>query len=545
MDSLLLDVRYAIRALRNRPTFSLIAVITLALGIGVNTVTFSAINALLLRPFRIADADRIGWIMMPGPGNPRGYATLPELQALERAATSLEGIAAEARIPVRLQTASDAEQGWALLITSDYLRTLDVRPTLGRIFTETDVRGSELPAVVSYRFWSEQLGAPDSLGGRTIVVNGRSFSVVGVLPDDFQGPGGLYAPDMWLPLARMEVLNLPAAESSQPWLTMFARLKSGATRAQAETELTEAAAALSADDGPGRRRTATFYPMSNGHPDLREISKAAWLAVAIVGIVLIIACFNVASLLMARAAERQKEISVRCAIGATRTRILRQLLIEGLMLAALGGLASLVVASWSERLLATFSLPSPIPQRLHLGVDSTLIALTTLLVLVAGCVPAILPALQATRENLLRAIYAEAAADGGPSRRRNLFVVAQIAGSTLFIVAALLFVRSFVSSVRTDTGFDTEHTLVMQVAPSSYGYSEIRSHAFFDALRRRLARRFLGSSMWPSPTVCLSMWAIRTASSTPPTTPTAPRWTAGALSSTRSVRIIFLLSACP
>jgi predicted permease len=190
---------------------------------------------------------------------------------------------------------------------------------------------------------------------------------------------------------------------------------------------------------------------------------------------------------MARAAERQKEISVRCAIGATRTRILRQLLIEGLMLAALGGLASLVVASWSEPLLATFSLPSPVPQRLHLGVDSTLIAFTTLLVLVAGCLPAILPALQATRENLLRAIYAEAAAGGGPSRTRNLFVVAQIAGSTLFIVAALLFVRSFVSSVRTDTGFDTEHTLVMQVAPSSYGYSEIRSHAFFDALRGRLA----------------------------------------------------------
>ena len=486
MDSFWLDLRHAIRTLAGRPGFSVIAILTLALGIGVNTVAFSGINALLLRPFRIPDADRIGWIMATGPGNPHGEATLSELQALERAATSLEGIAAEARIPVSLQTGTGAEQAWALLVTSNYLRTLQVRPVHGRIFAEPDVTGSELPAVISYRFWQEVLGAPESLGGQTIVVNGRTFSVVGVLPDDFQGPGGLYAPDMWLPLARMEVLNLPEARSTHPWLTMFARLKDGASRAQAQTELTAAVAGFSTSNEPGRRRTATFHLMENGHPDLQDIGKAAWLALAIVAVVLIIACFNVASLLMARATERQREISLRCAIGASRARILRQLVVEGLLLAVAGGIASLVVAMWSESLLATFSLPAPIPQRLHLGVDAMLIAFTMCLVVIAGVLPAVLPALQATRANLLRAMHMQSSLGGRPSRTRNAFVVAQIAGSTLFIVAALLFVRSFVNSASTDTGFDTERTLVLQVAPASYGYSNERSREFFHDLRNRI-----------------------------------------------------------
>ena len=180
MDALWLDLRYAVRSLRTRPGFSAIAILTLALGMGVNTVVFSAIDALLLRPFRIPDADRIGWIMVPGPGNPRGYAATSELDALSRATRSFEGIAAEARIAVSFQAGAAAEQGWALLITSNYLQLLDVKPALGRIFTEGDSRGSDLPAVVSHRFWAETLGAPASLSGQQLVVNGRAFSVVAV-----------------------------------------------------------------------------------------------------------------------------------------------------------------------------------------------------------------------------------------------------------------------------------------------------------------------------------------------------------------------------
>jgi predicted permease len=486
MDALRLDVRYAIRSLLHRPAFSAIAVVTLALGIGVNTVAFSAINALLLRPFRVSDADRIGWVMLAGPGNPRGYATLAEVEALERGAPSFEGIAAEARIPVSVRTDKGAAQGWALLVTTNYLHGIRAEPAVGRLFTTADLTGAELPVVVSYRYWKEQLGAPDSLGGQRLVVNGRAFAVLGVLPDGHEGPGGLYAPDMWLPLARMEVLNLPQQQTSLPWLTMFARLRDDASRAQAEVELASVARELSAGAEGRQARIAKFYPMEDGHPDLAEIRPVAWIALAVVGIVLVIACFNVAALLMARVTERQKELGVRCAVGASRGRILRQLVTEGFLLAAVSGIASLVVASWSEQLLATFSLPSPIPQRLNLQVDGVVIAYTAVLVAIAGVLPAILPALQATRANLVRSIQSESGGGTRRSRTRNAFVVAQVAGSTLFMVSAILFVRSFINNATTDTGFDTKRTIVLQLSPGSHGYDEDRARILFDDLRARL-----------------------------------------------------------
>jgi predicted permease len=486
MDSLRLDLRYAARALWQRPGFTAIAVVTLALGIGVNTVAFSAVDALLLRPFRIADADRIGWVMVPGPGNAYGYASSAEHALLERSTPSLDGIAAEARVPVSLRTAGGAEQAWSLLVSTNYLPALGVVPTRGRVFTDADVRGAEVPAVVSHRFWTDQLGANESLGDLRIVVNGRNFPVIGVLPDDFQGPGGLFAPDMWLPLARMDVLNLPADRAGEPWLMLFARLKDGASKAQAEAELAAVARELSTSGDAGHSRTATFHPMADGHPDLRGISTIAWIAFAVVGVVLVIACVNVTALLMARATERQKEIGIRCAVGASRGRILRQLATEGLLLALLGGIAAILVAAWSERLLSTFSLPSPIPQRLHLGLDAPLVGFTAVLVLLAGVLPALLPALQATRGNLVRSMRMESVIGGRPSRTRHVFVVAQIAGSTVFIVAALLFVQSFTKSAAVDPGFDTARTATLQLSPASYGYDDERSRILFDSLRQKL-----------------------------------------------------------
>ena len=235
-----------------------------------------------------------------------------------------------------------------------------------------------------------------------------------------------------------------------------------------------------------RKRSARFFPMAAGHPDLLEIRAGIWVAFALVGLVLLIACFNVAALLMARTAERQQEISVRCAIGASRARIIRQLTTEGLLLAAISGAAALVVAAWSADLLSTFSLPAPIPQRLQLGVDRTLVAFTALMVIIAGTLPGLLPAIQATRTNLIRSMRAESALGGRPSRTRNTLVVAQIAGSTLFIVGALLFVRSYLNTTAMHAGFDTEQTAVLEVSPSSYGYDADKSRLLFDQLKARL-----------------------------------------------------------
>ena len=484
MDSLWLDLRFACRSIVRRPGFAALAVVTLALGIGVNTVAFSAINALLLRPFKVADADRIGWITIGSDES----VSLAEYQELVRGTKAFSAIAAEGRLPVSLQGTNGARQGWSLLVSANYLETVGAIPETGRLFTARDVRGADLPAVVSHRFWTDTLGGGDSIAGRTVTINGRAFSIVGVLRDDFQGPGGLYAPDVWLPLDRADVLNLPAnLRGDERWLTLFGRLSEGTTAAQATSELSAMAHAL-APTTPGEKpRSGRFNRMIDGHPDLKAIATAAWIAMAVVGVVLLIACFNVAALLMARATERQREIGVRSALGASRARILRQLATEGVVLATLGGIATLIVASWSGSLLSTFSLPAPIPQRLHLGVDRTLIAFTAVLVLIAGIFPAILPALQATRANLLRSLRLESALGGGPSRARNVLVVAQVAGSTLFLAAALLFVRSFVNASAFDPGFNTTNTVVLQLSPSLYGYDDERARGLVEDLRGRIA----------------------------------------------------------
>ena len=490
MDSFHLDLRYALRSLLSRPGFSLTTIVTLALGIGVNAVAFSAINALLLRPFDMPDADRLGWIMVQGEGNASGLATRAALRAYTDGVTALDQIAAEARLPVSVRLPEGTEQGWALGVTSNYLGLFGERPALGRILVQSDASGSDLVTVVSHRFWQERLDAPESLGGQSVVINGRLFSVVGVMPDSFQGPGGLFAPDFWIPLERADVLDLPVFQDERPWLTLFGRLSAGATVGQAEGELGAVAIDLARAAGAaadGRPPSARFYRVVDGHPELRGLSPFAWVALGVVLVVLLIACFNVAALMMARATERRREIGVRCAVGASRGRITRLLMTEGLVLATLSGLAALVVAHWSEALLATFSLPSPIPQRLHLDVDGTLVAFVAGLVLLAGILPALMPARQATGSDVLRAIRSESALGGRPSRARNAFVVAQIAGSTLFIVVALLLTRSFVKSVSTDTGFDTQRTAILQLAPTNYGYDADRSGAFFQALGTRLA----------------------------------------------------------
>jgi predicted permease len=487
MDALWLDLKYGCRSLLKRPGFAALAVLTLALGLGVNAVAFTAIDALLLRPFHMRDGDRAGWIMFARSGDARGPATIDEFKSLVSATTAFESIAAEGRLPVSLRTERGGEQAWALLISSNYLQTIGARPALGRLFSTTDLQASDLPAVVSHRFWTDRLGAPSSLGGLTIVVNGRSFAVVGVMPDDFQGIGGLFAPDMWLPLERIDVLDVPERVMSDPWLTMFGRLRQTASVAQADAELTAVTARFPVPGADARELSGRFYPLKNGHPDLGEIRTGVWFAFGAVAVVLLIACFNVAALLMARAAERQKEIAIRCAVGANRWRILRQLCVEGLLLAIAGGAAALLVANWSGALLATFSLPAPIPQRLHLKVNGTLLIFTAAMVVVGGILPAILPALQATRASLVRSMRMESALGGRPSRTRSAFVVLQIAGATLFVVAASLFVRSFTTRLQADPRFDTQHTVAVELSPSLYGYDLARSQTFFETLQSRLA----------------------------------------------------------
>ena len=488
MDALRQDVRYAIRALLNRPWFSALAVLTLAIGIGVNTVAYSAINALLGKPMRFAGARELGWIQTTGGKGPYKQTSLPDYLDLARENRTFDAIIAEARIPLSMQTGGAAEQVWSLLISGNYLTALRARALAGRLLTESDANGSELAVVVSERFWRERLGA-GSLAGRTLALNGRLFSIAGVIPDGFQGPGGLYEPDLWLPLERLDLLGLSPSLTSrdEPWLTVAGRMQPGVSAAQARADLGGVMSQLAlAYPSSNTGRSVTFTPVTEGVPELRGLARVAWIGLAVVGIVLLIACFNVAGLLLARASERQREMGVRIALGASRARILRQLVTEGVILATLSGAAALILSAWSADLLSAFSLPSPIPQRLHIVLDSRLVRFTLILVAIAGVTPALIPAFQATRADIVNVIRRQSAIGGNPSRARNLFVVAQVAGSTLFLAAALLFVRSFWNSAAFEPGFDTGHSLVLELSPAQFGYDQARSQRFFEALVDRL-----------------------------------------------------------
>jgi predicted permease len=488
MDSLRQDIRYAIRALLNRPWFSALAVLTLAIGIGVNTVAYSAINALLGKPMRFAGARELGWIQTTGGKSPYKQTALPDYLDLVRETRTFEAIIAEARIPLSMQAGGGADQVWSLLVSGNYLTALGARPLVGRLLTASDGAGAELAVVVSERFWRERLdGGP--LAGRTLALNGRLFSIAGVIPEGFQGPGGLYEPDLWLPLERLELLGLSPSLTSrdEPWLTVAGRMKLGVTAAQAQADLRGVMSQLAlAYPGSNTGRSVTFIPVSEGVPELRGLARVAWIGLAVVGIVLLIACFNVAGLLLARASERQREIGVRVALGASRARILRQLVTEGVILAVFSGAAALILSAWSADLLSAFSLPSPIPQRLHIVLDGHMIRFTLMLVAMAGVLPALIPALQATRADIVNVIRQQTAIGASASRARNLFVVAQIAGSTLFLAAALLFVRSFWNSAAFEPGFDTGHSLVLELNPTQFGYDQARSQRLFDALVDRL-----------------------------------------------------------
>lgn len=470
MTSLLADIRYSTRTLLQRPGFTALAVVTLALGIGVTTVAFNAISALVLRPFSVPSADRLGWIMLISPGNPRGQATNDGFDTLVQLARSFDRVEAEARVPVGLRTASGSEQAWSLAVSSTYLETFSVPITQGRRFTPADLAGSDIPIVVSHRFWTEKLGAPTSLGGLTINAAGRVLSVVGVVDDAYQGPGGLFAPDMWIPLDRLEMLQVERRPPDRQWLTLFGRLAPGVTGAQAEAEL----AALARHAGPPeaaetKGNGARFHPMRDGHPDLRQIGPVAWMAFTVVNIVLLIACFNLSSLLIARSAERQAEVAIRTALGASRARIVQQLLTESLLLAGVAGAASVIVASWSGYLLATFSLPAPIPQRLHLEVSWVVVVFTAAVTVAGGILPALLPALAATAPGRVRSVRSNTGF-AGRSRTRSFFVVAQIAGATAFVLIAALFARTFVKTSAVDPGFDADRLVIVELDPGDHGY---------------------------------------------------------------------------
>ena len=484
MDGFRHDLRGALRALIRRPAFSALAILTLAAGIGLNAVAFTAANALFLQGAAGSHLPDAGWIFRTTRGQGTGALSIEDVGALERDTRSFAAIAAEGRMPLALSWQGQTDQAWALLVSRSYFDVIDERAITGRTFNAASELDSRA-VVVGERFWRDRFGDA-ALSGQTITLNGVDFGIIGVIGQDHKGPGGLFSPDVWVPLEARHAMQLPASldDPSNRWLLALGRLHPGVAVSAARGELeSHFAGRPGTEDGA----SASFVLFRDRHPEARGMRWLGLIGMSAVVIVLLIACFNVAGLLLARSLERAREMAVRRALGAGTARLARQLLTENMVLAAAAGLAALFLAFWSASLLGAFAIPAPIPQRLDLRPGGALLAFIAILVVVAGALPAVAPALQAMRADVVHALKGDSAGGGKPSKARGYFVALQVAGSTLFLAIALVFGASFVSTLTTDPGFEQEHALVIQVEPSLQGLSAADARAIIDAYVDALA----------------------------------------------------------
>jgi len=492
MSSLLQDLKYSLRGIGRRPGHTALIVLTLAIGLGVNTVAFSSVNALLFRPFHMPNADKYGWVFAGPQGNAYSGVSIEMFEGLRAKASTLETLVAEGRMPLAAAAPDGPEQVWGLAVSSEYFSVVEAPIVTGRALSATDTAAGAVPILISERYWRNRWNAATDLASLQPTVNGRATSVIGVVADTHQGPGGIFEPNLWFPLSAASELRLAIAPGTE-WLTMMARPAAGVSTAQIAAQVQTIVRGIDEASGvaqpTGSERRAQYVPVIDGHPEARALGAPAAMAMAAVGLVLLIACFNVAGLILARSAERQRELGLRTALGASRVRLTRQLLVEGLVLASIAGAASLFLAYWSEALLSGLSLPAPIPQRLHFTMDWRMVAYTAAMVIVAAAVPVLTPAWQVFRTNpigWLKAGTAGSVGGSSPARARRVWVSLQVVGSTAFLTLALMFVTSYVAGLRTDLGFNTSHVALLQISPTNFSITPERQRALVTELVSRL-----------------------------------------------------------
>ena len=480
MDGWFLDARYALRALRKRPLFTIVAAASLAIGVGANATIFSAVNALLIQPPPgISDADRIVELGRTRDG--RGFDTFsyPDFRDIRRHVSALDEVSAWRIHEVSLSRDAGGERVLGMFVSANYFQTVGVRPALGRAFAPAEDEGmGENPVVIlGHRLW-RRLGADRRIIDQSVTLNRREYTVIGVAPEGFRGHFGGIGPELWVPLTQIqEVTGRPAEleDRGSNELHAIARLAPGRTVGEADAATRTLFASL-----------AESYPETNSHRGARVIPLGpvpgagrgpvtAFLAVlmALVGLVLLVTCVNVAGMLLARSGTREKEIAIRMAIGAGRNRLVRQLLTESLAIFVLGGGLGIALAFWGTALLTSFGLPVPIPIELDLRPDIVVLAFALALTLFTGVVFGMIPAVQATRPNLVPALKNESAVPGArKSRLRRAFVAGQVAISLLLLLAAGLFLRSLQEASSIATGFDPEGVYMTTLKLELEGYRQ-------------------------------------------------------------------------
>ncbi|HEV3469184.1 MAG TPA: ABC transporter permease [Pyrinomonadaceae bacterium] len=487
MGTLLKDIRFALRRLLKSPGFLLTAVASLALGVGANTAIFSLVNTALLRPLPAHRPERLYSLAVSGAGGSMLAFSYPAYRDYrDRSGEVLSGLFATRLAPMSLSRGGDNQRLWGYLVTGNYFDVLGVAAERGRTFTpEEDAAPLTHPvAVISHACWRHRFGSDPDVVGREITLNGRAFRVVGVAPEGFKGTEVVYTPEIWVPMMMQEWV-----EPGNAWLerrttqNIFAtgRLRDGVSPEQAEAALNLLAAQLGrehpeTDEG----QKITLMPPGFIVPQLRgAVLSFAAVLMGVVGLVLLLACVNLANLLLARAQGRRREIAICLAMGAGRFRLVRQLLTESAVLALAGGAVGLLLAVWILDLVAAFKPPIDIPVWIDLAVDWRVMLFALGASLLTSLVFGLAPALQATRPELIPALKDLGAQAGrGRSRLRSGLVVAQVALSLVLLVAAGLVVRALQQLQTASPGFEVENGLVLNYDLARQGYEQPRGEQF-------------------------------------------------------------------
>lgn len=518
MDHLLKDLRYGLRGLRKRPGFSFVAIITLALGIGANTAIFTLVNAVLLKSLPVSRPDKLvlftdqageGTSMedTPSTGQWRRYS-YASYKYLRDHNQSFEDLMAfrsgESRLSVRktgAESNAPAQRGWGHLVAGNYFSVLGVSAMKGRVLSPSDDSPSAPPAaVLSNTYWQRQLNGDPDVVGKDLVINGTTFTVVGVASPEFFGVRVRRPPDMWLPLSfhpKIELTRSYLEDNQAYWLTLMGRLKDGVSIEQAQAASTlalrqflsdQAGSQLTEERQKGIQNTHTaLFPGAGGISGLRtRYSKPLQMLMAIVGMVLLIACANVGSLLLSRSASRKAEISLRMALGATRLRIVRQLFTESMLLALIGGVVGVVLSHWGVKLLVSLvTRDAPLDTR----PDLFILLFTAGVSIVAGIIFGLVPAVRGSKSDLASAMK-EKTKTGSGRLRLNLssgLVVAQVALSMVLLTGAGLFARSLLNLQQEDVGFNRANVLLVGIDPRLAGYKPLELSSLYQRLVDRLS----------------------------------------------------------
>ncbi len=502
METFWKDLRYAFRMLLRSPGFTFVAVLALALGIGANTAIFSVFNGVLWRPLPVKDPQQLVILACKTPSFDFPLnVSYPDFQDYRQLKTVFSDLIAYTPSPVNFGSEGRPERAWTEMVSGNYFSMLGIEAVRGRTFAPDEgwVPGKDPLVVLSYKFWQKRFGGDPTIIGHTVQVNNHAFTIIGVAPEKFRGAYYFLEPDFYIPLTAMRFLD-PNQEDDlnkrgASYLRVLGRIQPGVTPAQA----------MAAAEPLDHRLAQEFPDAHKGMsllviPELKArpepglvagfMSTAALVFMLLVGLVLLIACANVANLILARANGRRKEFATRTALGATRGRMIRQMLTETVLLSAFGGILGLIFARWAALALMSVRIPSDVPLRLFdLRMDWRIFLFTFLAALLTGMIAGLIPSLQASRADLADTLKAGGRSGGastGHHRFRNALVVAQVAVSLLLLACAGFFIRSLQNSAHVDMGFRVDHTLLMSMNVGLQGYKEERGQQFFKQLTERV-----------------------------------------------------------